>query len=106
MKTLKHVIMLAAVLLLLPGASLLYADTGYGKSHGAMEDTSENTGMPPGHMDGFSIDGEASATSEKSQCLTQATVVEMADGYGITFTPEGATHENAVSEQERLARAC
>lgn len=105
MKTLKLFTMIVAAFFLLLGAHNLYADTGYGKSHGMMEDTTEKSGMSSDRMHG-SVDLGSASDQERQQCFSAATVVEMADGLGITFTPKGVKHENAVSDSDRVQRAC
>ena len=96
---------MVAALFLLLGAGSLYADTGYGKSHGMMEDTAEKSGMSSDRMHS-SVDLGSPSDQERQQCFSEAAVIEMADGLGITFTPKGVKHENAVSDSDRVQRAC
>ena len=95
---------MVAALFLLLGAGSLYADTGYGKSHGMMEDT-EKSGMSSDKMH-RAVDLGSASDQERQQCFSEAAVIEMADGLGITFTPKGVKHENAVSDSDRVQRAC
>lgn len=96
---------MVAALFLLLGVGSLYADTGDGKSHGMMEDTAEKSAMSSDKMH-RSVDLGSASAQEKQQCFSAATVIEMADGFGITFTPKGAKHENAVHDSDRVQRAC
>ncbi|KJS33111.1 MAG: hypothetical protein VR64_04245 [Desulfatitalea sp. BRH_c12] len=106
MKMLKIITMMMVSMFLVMSVNGLYADTS-DQHHGKRLGTTEGAyDKPKVSEEMHSTMDRKTTADERKQCLTQATVIEMADGYGVTFTDKGAKFENAVSLPQRLQRAC